>query len=485
MGEHLKSKLEDMIRQRFEAYLRIAQTLQNDIGKLAALECELRIPRCEPDFQARTSISCNEDGTFFVYTVPDFRKVAGPAEPASHSDTGPEVPTGQTSPDDGSELLRLWVKQVCEFGMSGRCHSLTALFAFGYTAWKQLLMDRQADGPWAVRQGNQDFSRSHIVEEEERPARDTAEWVCMSRLRRDHQGNDSNVQLPLQPAVEEAAHEDARTEEPSSAAAGARELTELAQNAKLAVDCERYQQALELCTEGISKAKALRSHSEEESALPAGSSSSSTSWVRASASNSGPQPSLGGLEKGSAAAVLWEMLSLRASLQAQLQSYDSALRDAEELIALQPTCAEGYYWQSTALWGMGRSQEALESLMSALEYEPQNPLFQQAFTSLFEEISAASAPIAQGISPRSGSDSTAAAAAGASTAATAAAPPAVAVLHGRRPRGRPAGDALSTTTQATRLSSRSTTPTEVSAPLSHSTSNDSLSVAGPAFDEQA
>eukprot|EP00435_Cladocopium_sp_Y103_P036750 s2351_g9.t1 len=45
-------------------------------------------------------------------------------------------------------------------------------------------------------------------------------------------------------------------------------------------------------------------------------------------------------------------------------------------------------------------------------------------------------------------------------------------------------DALSTTTQATHLSSRSTTPTEVSEVLSRSSSNDSLYVdSAAAFDE--
>mmetsp|Transcript_71374 Transcript_71374/g.220387 ORF Transcript_71374/g.220387 Transcript_71374/m.220387 type:complete len:580 (-) Transcript_71374:83-1822(-) len=499
MGEHLKAKLEGMIRQRFEDYLRIAQTLQNETGKLAALECELRMPRSARDFQARTSISCNEDGTFFVYTVPDFSTL--PRSPASsfgsqagedgseggtaaaqEGSSAGEQPNAQSAPsqtDDGSDLLRLWVKQVCEFGMSGCCHSLTALFDFGYTAWKQLLADCNCppDAIWASRRTSQELSRGHIAEEEERPVRE-----------------EEPPQAPPQPPPEEPPAEEAATEEsPASAAAAAarelRPLAEIAQDAKLAVDCERYQQALELCTEGIAQAQAaMLAHG----GSCAASSSSTAPWPSSGASNSRAKTGgafaerNAGIDAGDAAVAVWELLSMRASVQARLGSYSEALKDAEELIALQPTCAEGYYWQSTALRGLGRSQEALESLMSALEYEPQNPLFQQAFTSLFEEISAASAPATQAHSSRSGSNPTAAAAARPPAAApsTAAAPAvAVPVLHGRRPRGRPAGDALSTTTQATRLSSRSTTPTEVSAPLSHSSSNDSLSMAGAAFDE--
>eukprot|EP00435_Cladocopium_sp_Y103_P040873 s2351_g11.t1 len=37
--------------------------------------------------------------------------------------------------------------------------------------------------------------------------------------------------------------------------------------------------------------------------------------------------------------------------------------------------------------GMGREQEALEALMSALEYEPQNAFYQQLLTALFEDMS--------------------------------------------------------------------------------------------------
>ncbi|CAE8652721.1 unnamed protein product [Polarella glacialis] len=153
--------------------------------------------------------------------------------------------------------------------------------------------------------------------------------------------------------------------------------------------------------------------------------------------------------------------------------------EAEELIALEPTCAEGYYWQSVALQGLGHGQEALEALMSALEYEPQNSLYQGVFTALFEEIyaheqegSLNSHAEVHGDAPVTGD-----AAVGATQ------PPSTEVLA-RRPRGTGPRDALSTTTQATHLSSRSTTPTEVSEVLSRSSSNDSLyDEAGATFDE--
>ncbi|CAJ1372110.1 unnamed protein product [Effrenium voratum] len=83
MGEHLKGKLQGMIRQRFDNYLHIIKTLQNDIGKLAALTCELRMTSRHASAAAsvtpkfRISISCNEDGTFLVYTVPDAAGVLG------------------------------------------------------------------------------------------------------------------------------------------------------------------------------------------------------------------------------------------------------------------------------------------------------------------------------------------------------------------------------------------------------------------------
>jgi len=489
MGDHLKGKLEGMIRQRFEDYLRIAQTLQNETGKLAALECELRTPPGMGASQARVSVSCSEDGTFYVYTVPDFsvlpRSPAGSSfgsqagENGSCNETGaaqsqpragaiPGAADSAMSVDDVDELLRLWVKQVCEFGMSGRCHSLTALFHFGYTAWKQLLGDdARADSSWRTGGGAGTPPSSHIAEEEE-----------LSQV-----GAGSAVGSSGAVASAAAAAPMEETPPPRSLAA-------FVQDAERAMLAERHQQAMELCSEGLAiargKCRGWPNPGSASSSSPAAASSAQTPQGSRGAGVSFASGEGGGPfdEDDYTRTATWQLLSMRASAWIQLLRYGQALQDAEELISLQPTCAEGYYLQSTALGGLGRSQEALESLMSALEFEPQNPLYQQAFNALFEEISAASA--SSGVAGMgSGNDSGDAAptsAAAASGSARAAAP-AVAVLHARRPRGRPTGDALSQTTQATRLSSRSTTPTEVSAPRSRSSSNDSISLAGVPFED--
>ncbi|CAJ1372114.1 unnamed protein product [Effrenium voratum] len=177
--------------------------------------------------------------------------------------------------------------------------------------------------------------------------------------------------------------------------------------------------------------------------------------------------------------LLCELLCIRASAFAQMQQYSDTLADAEELSSLQPTCADGYYWQCVAMQGLGRHQEALEALMSALEYEPQNAFYQQLLTALFEDVSdtepRGSLSGSQKGRPGSSRDDR-----GARTEETNSARE---VLP--RPRGTGVRDALSTTTQATHLSSRSTTPTEVSEVVSRSSSNDSLYVDSAAFEENA
>lgn len=489
MGDHLKGKLEGMIRQRFEDYLRIAQTLQNETGKLAALECELRTPPGMGASQARVSVSCSEDGTFYVYTVPDFSvlprspadspfgsqageggscKEAGDAQPQPRAGFA----DGATSVDNGDELLGLWVKQVCEFGMSGRCHSLTALFHFGYTAWKQLLGDdARADSSWRTSGGASTPPPDHIAEEEE-----------LSQVGAGSAVGSSGVGVSAAAAT------------PMEESPPPRSLAAFIQDAERAMHAERHQQAMDLCSEGLAIVRGRGRGWANSGWGPQrcmGGSASSSSPAAASSARS-PQGSRGaGVsfaageggpfdEDDYAVTAAWQLLSMRANALIQLLRYSQALQDAEELISLQPTCAEGYYLQSTALGGLGRSQEALESLMSALEFEPQNPIYQQAFNALFEDISAALVSMNSGNDSGDAARTSAAAASGSARAAA----PAVAVLQARRPRGRPTGDALSQTTQATRLSSRSTTPTEVSALRSRSSSNDSISVAGVPFEEQ-
>jgi len=555
MGEHLKGKLQGMIRQRFENYLRITQTLQNDTGKLAALECELRVPDWNAN-SVRTSISCNEDGTFLVYLIPDHTLIAalgsqGPSGASSagsdHNDgseaagggvstapngltmvNSPTTPVGTASTlisgehharrqvsqgrtedsstqSDCREMLRRWVAQVCEFGMSGRCHSLTALFHFGYTAWKQLCGDakqsitRNAGGapssPIALSGGSnrgggrraangsirEASDHGHIAEEEEKRPDDREDDAPVAPI---PFVTDSAASEEVGPAVDESAagvieapRADIAAGEAPSPLGSEQPLIQLLSAARLAADAERHHQALELCAEGIALARSSPSLTFRPRSSSAASSSAAPvhlGHVRISENDPGSVD---------ASCVLWQLLLIRSNVQVQLHSFRAALSDAEELISLQPTCAEGYYWQAIALQGLGHVQEALEALMSALEYEPQNSVFQQAFTFLFEDISATSEGGRP--SPRSQRRSVAVASASSDVAGSASG-----ALPRRPPRGgwqRGGGglarDALSTTTQATHLSSRSTTPSEVSEPLARSSSNDSLSVAGAVFEE--
>jgi len=484
MGEHLKGKLEGMIRERFEDYLRIVHVLQNDTGKVAALECELSNPFCggrAAPALARVSITCDEDCAFLVYMAPDTAAVpCGPAGGFGSSSGVQEDGVGpllgrqgeQLSREDDSfplhdeQLARQWVEQVSSFGMSGTCHSLTALFHFGYTEWKKILGSQAlnarlggvcAGGTLGATAAAAAAARGDIAEEDERR--------CESRER---EPQEHNPPLPCEEAGPSAPFDEPRS------------LATVLKAAHVAVGCEQYQQALDLCAEGLAVVEPWRYRSPvATNASGGGNAAGGGSGVASPAAASAASASVflaggapptsvgwdtstdGDASADNAAAALQQILLLRANVQALLHDYKLALRDAEELIFLQPTCAEGYYWQSVALQGMGRGQEALEALMSALEYDPQNPLFQQAFTALFEEISASSQAVSARAGRRGTNDQ-----------------PAAAVLPRRSGRGGHLGDALSTTTQATHLSSRSTTPTEVSAPLSRSSSNDTLDVIG-------
>eukprot|EP00439_Symbiodinium_sp_Y106_P070721 s905_g12.t1 len=185
-------------------YLR---TLQNDIGKLAVLTCELRttvrIAAATADGasldKVRVSISCNEDGTFLVYTMPDAAGTLGSrcSSPASSSSQAPQelpsevqpvIPVEAITEEAGAEhVLNNWVQKVCEFGMSGRCHSLTALFHFGYTAWKQLMHSSLQGERWGM-ESVEDISPGHIAEEEEKQSQvlfkeEPIDWQCEAQDR--------------------------------------------------------------------------------------------------------------------------------------------------------------------------------------------------------------------------------------------------------------------------------------------------------------
>lgn len=386
MGEHLKGKLESMIHKQFENYLLILQTLQNDIGKLAALECELRVWHGTP---SRVSISCNENGTFFVYRAdavcctPDVVSQSQCPSATSSSrwqETGliPPQECEQSSdiepPDKDGESLHWWIKSVCEFGMSGDCNSLTALLHRGYNEWKRLLQGA--------------FPIESTSESDKQFMEDSPEVFPQE-----------GTKLVL------GEHQVA----PQVVSVGHSSLAEVLKAAHLASSCNDHEQTRDICSEGIMIARQRGGAASSTDATPC------DDFV----------------------SILPQLLLLRISVLLRLRHYNSALQDAEELITCEPTCAEGYYWQAVALRGMRRSHESMESLMQALAYDPQNALYQQVFTSLFEEISTAHASQGRG-------------------------------------RGRHSGDAQSATTQASHLSSRSTTPTEVSIPLTKSSSNDSL-----------
>lgn len=462
--EHLKSKLEGMIRQRFENYLQIVHVYQNETGKLASLECDLGGSSSrDQSLTSRISISCNEDSTFFVYTEAppeaagrttaaasssspqasqlgchlqiqspgqqdqslDTSEPADCISPSGAADTGAELQVSEPG-----QLRHTWVAQVCEFGMSGRCQSLTALFHFGYTAWSAAKKTALTQGSLSVVWGADASDVPEKIAEEEDDAHPSPRPLGTAAA-----SNDTGS--PKGSHGAEDAKEGGRA---------GRSVGILLQAAQQAADDAQHALALDYCNEAISAACSQPTVPMRYKGCDA--------WV-----------------SGAAGEDVQPVLLLRARVQTHLLEFDLALQDAERLISLQPTCAEGYYWQSVALNGMHRGQEALEALMNALEYDPQNALFQHHFTLLFEEISSTTvhSPPATGAS---------------SSSLLAATPSTSAVLHGRRIRGSHLGDAQSQTTQATHMSSRSTTPTEVSAAQSRSSTQDSLEIIGFATEDQ-
>eukprot|EP00439_Symbiodinium_sp_Y106_P074315 s905_g14.t1 len=299
----------------------------------------------------------------------------------------------------------------------------------------------------------------------------------------DAETNRYNVQLPLTDGTRAVVHAvpfepnvmhggSASSSNGSVPVEAERSPEQLLTSARLAADSERLRQALEFCTEGLDLLWG------ELCLCPVLAEPCAAS--RASSSSLAPVPAAvwrpGGSDKvfvpDEAVNTLSGLLCLRASAHAQLQQYVEALSDADELTGIQPTSADGYYWQSVALQGMGREHEALEALMSALEYEPQNSFYQQLLTALFEDISDRDT-----LKRRPGR-----------RVSSRAEEPGTEASAGRvvpRTRGTGPRDALSTTTQATHLSSRSTTPTEVSEVPSRSSSNDSLYVDSAALEENA
>ncbi|CAD7937388.1 unnamed protein product [Amoebophrya sp. A25] len=140
-----------------------------------------------------------------------------------------------------------------------------------------------------------------------------------------------------------------------------------------------------------------------------------------------------------------KLLRLRCEAFFHAEKYQMCLSDVEKLLGMDNTDGMLYYRQGMALKIMGRPERALEAIMTAMEYEPQNILIEEGFAVIFEE---ASRVISSG-RPKQDETTT------------------------RSPRARRSGgrggvnvarlsaaalETLSSTTQATRLSSQSTTP---------------------------
>mmetsp|Transcript_92255 Transcript_92255/g.246675 ORF Transcript_92255/g.246675 Transcript_92255/m.246675 type:complete len:408 (-) Transcript_92255:48-1271(-) len=117
MSQHVKARLQQMIRSRFDDFLRVLRTHQNAEGTISLLECEVTLSASTFKF----SVSCNEDGTFVAY-----------CDEAS-------VMAASSSSSTESHTAMEWVLQLSDFGMSGECKSLTALLQFGHSRWRAAL----------------------------------------------------------------------------------------------------------------------------------------------------------------------------------------------------------------------------------------------------------------------------------------------------------------------------------------------------------
>eukprot|EP00397_Hematodinium_sp_SG-2012_P019911 GEMP01020486.1.p1 GENE.GEMP01020486.1~~GEMP01020486.1.p1 ORF type:complete len:518 (+),score=128.23 GEMP01020486.1:139-1692(+) len=430
IGDHLKNKLKNMIQQKFDGFLVIKNTDQNEKGKLVTVECDLTISN---DELVRIDISCNEDNTFFI--IPSL-------EGADRH--------GMT-PEKAGEVQR-WIEQVSNFGMSGACMSLSAFLHYGFNVWKQSPLRPRAKAP-----------RSPTVEA-------VAKELIIHDPRRD--GELANDMLA-----------------PRDAAVVAAPLSRDALAAHAVVPGDQHSLAKgtqvmdnNICSVprdvgGAGADGAGRDMKGKEGDAWSGASSGQASLGSGAARLAKMPLSLKSmLAQAHAAAyehdyatcvaltsdalksdaaswdmtVANELLLLRSFAYIRQRQNVQALRDCEQVIQNNPTCVAGYSRQAEALHGMGKLDEALEAIMCAMEYDPQDSEIQEAFTVLFNDVSRARAR-------RERSAVT--------SSHRAVAPP------GSLSRVRLA-DAVSTTTQATRLSSKSTTPTDQS-PGSRSSSNDS------------
>jgi len=116
MAEQVRQKLTEKIANSFEGFLDILQVTQDDNGKVASLECDLKADPRSSSPPNRVTISAESDGTFLVYQ-------AVAAEGCKLESTAFDT----------------WLQSVSTFGLSGKCTSLSGLFRFAYEQWKRVL----------------------------------------------------------------------------------------------------------------------------------------------------------------------------------------------------------------------------------------------------------------------------------------------------------------------------------------------------------
>lgn len=412
IGDHLKNKLKNMIQQKFEGFLVISNTQQNEKGKLVTVECDLRINSGD---LIKIDIACNEDNTFFVIPL---------QEPVSRL----EGAITEQDTDDTIAEVKKWIEQVSYYGLSGCCQSLSAFLHYGFTVWKQSPLRPKRDSEDRSRgkqrgdasQDERMFARSKRTDpaplDDTRHEMGGAGGINMECTHDEEGGGlrggstSTNINKHPMTTLHKVNPKKENEERIRSTDKLPSSLSSMLAQAHEAIVANDYVIAVEVTSEALKSEAAI---------------------FDTSATN--------------------QLLLLRSFAYMRQRAFMPALRDCEQVIANDPTCVAGYSRQAEALHGMGKLEEALEAIMAAMEYDPQNLEIQEAFTSLFNDVSRERvrrerAILTQGSRER-------------------------AEVTQRLSRNR-LPDALSTTTQATRLSSKSTTPTDQS-PGSRSSSNDS------------
>ena len=98
MTEHLRSKLDEKLNRSFGDFLTVSGLSQNENGKIQTVECFMN--------HRRLIITCQSDGSFVVFS------------------------------DSNDDMhFKSWLNVISDFGTSGRCASLSALFEFAFATW--------------------------------------------------------------------------------------------------------------------------------------------------------------------------------------------------------------------------------------------------------------------------------------------------------------------------------------------------------------